>query len=384
LAIINKYGFKFDGVTSIASYKNELLPLDDFEINFNLKMSTNPISLNEYIFSSGDLYDGIYHIYVNTDGDLVFSIAFGFSNITTIKTLNNVNSGNVENIKIKSYHDGSSYKIEIYRNEILQNIKAYYTAETQINIVSIPTYGFGRTQLGYFYEGVVFDYTISTNGLKVFEETFDNVTKGTISVPGTEQYEIISSYERIGVLLEKKDSWLETTNSFSKVIEEYFYGGEITFSWDNPGVTSVQLLGYDEKLKSARILATSNNPAGNSVTFNVGEVAVRRMKVIIESSSTIGNVSYLIAHLFDIWTNTENTPTNARIIDNDVFYNSITLNNKAVSFRVPDEKTNIAKNLLQNKVYLDDVEYQMAGLNAVEFDINNWAYNANFIEVLNG
>jgi hypothetical protein len=408
LAIINKYGFKFNGATSIKAYTNPTLkPYDTFlyldfkykyvsdgdptdgasiipgntsdTYNEGLRLRTVKVGIEHrlyYTFSFGDSFSSPLQYSIINDGDEVSFCMNVYSDATDTYVDFWLNGINVNTSDI-SKRLGNIEQWDLSRFDIGNDIPGGNSGKTYSTLSNLALWNFSKTTQEITD---LFDNFDSTDA--VFIETFDQTTKGAIS--GTEQYEVIDSYERVGILLEKKDSWLETTNGFSKVIEEYFYGGEISFSWDNPGVTSVQLLGYDEKLKSARILATSNNPASNSVTFNIGEVAVRRMKVIIESSSTIGNVSYLIAHLFDIWTNTENTPTNARIIDNDVFYNSITLNNKAVSFRVPDEKTNIAKNLLQNKVYLDDVEYQIAGLNAIEFDINNWAYNANFIEVLNG
>jgi len=67
-----------------------------------------------------------------------------------------------------------------------------------------------------------------------------------------------------------------------------------------------------------------------------------------------------------------------------VSYSNDFIKTKTLSIKAPDALFNTASSILQNKVYIDDVEHGLVAKQASEHDIDNWSFDVSLLELING
>jgi hypothetical protein len=383
MPIVNKYGFQFASGTTIGVYTNPTLNMLDTKIRFTLKyMDPRP---HVFYYQGGTTFAADF-IGITTPSANRLEFRFQYnSNASgiTIQTPQDLIIGTLYDFEIIFSESAGNIKIELYRDDILiDSDTTPIGAITTMSFNENPSlYRFGdHHSLQRYTVSVLADFVVETDGIEVFNETFNEFTKGAIF--GDEQYTIISSTVITGVLLEKKDSWNTTEINYSQVIESYYFGGLISFSIEGSGSKKLTLYGYYDKARTTIFLG-SKTVTGNAIEFDIVSTSVRRLYFEIEGVNPLGNISYLISQRYDIWNNTEQIIKSTKNIDKFVYYSNETFKAKSLNLKVPDELRNKTLSLLEDRVYIDDVLHKFEAKNANEYDTLNWIYSASFMEILN-
>ena len=190
--VINTYGFDFDGATRISAYTSAVINLTDCNINFDIQASINDPS--KYILHS----DGVDTIYIGyqPDGDIYFQIVLDDGNSSFIRSDGTILTDKNHNINIKfeSVVFGVSFKFTLSIDGVYMSEYTFTSQKTELLLFESSNSTFGAIYLGsyqYYSQSTLSNFTVISSGEKVFEETFNNTTKGTIT--GTEQYTIIGT-----------------------------------------------------------------------------------------------------------------------------------------------------------------------------------------------
>ena len=184
------------------------------------------------------------------------------------------------------------------------------------------------------------------------------------------------------MLIEKKQVWLSNTSNFQKIVYDWFFGDSFTLAFGGVGTKDIQIGVYDDKLQGIFLVAVKST-TDNSITIDLPNKEVRSIAITINAEDDLGDVTFSILSSFDVTSNAENLPANSFSVDSFVYHNSPIIKGKSVAFRVPDQEINTAKSLFQNKVYLDNILYQVVSVKQSELDIYNRLFVVSFVEVLN-
>lgn len=393
MAIINKYGFDFDGATRIGFYKNADLNLIDTKYKFTVKKYDNN-TIGWLVKSTTPTVEATWGVSFQFAASNELGVLWGDNSTSFIVSGDSYNVGDVLDVEFIMYENPANplaIKGDLYVNgSIVATGTRFITANPFKIHGSIRDYSFGATDTGAipqlpsyidFTQSILSNFTIETNGVEVFKETFDNTTIGSIA--GTEQYAVISTTEIPGILVEKKQNWTNQNTRFQEIVYDWFFGDSFKLTFDGVGTKDMQIGVYDDKLQGF-FLAAVKNTTDNNITIDLPNKQIRRIAITIDSENDLDNVEFLISSVFEIMSNTEQLPTAPEIVDSNVLHNATLVKNKTIGFKVPDELVNTAKSLFQNKVYLDNVLYQVSNISVVELDINNKVFNVSFFEVLNG
>jgi len=375
---IDKYGFKFDGNTSIAAYTNPTLNKEDAKISFTAKI--RQLFDDVMILGRPNASGYTNYMEISMISNKLYVTFFGETHTNIFSSISEYEINDVLNVEI-IFTKNVNYFMTIIINGDSNLHQLFGISSGTFPLTQDSGYLFSAPPF-YNTLSIISDFIVETDGIEVFKESFDQVTKGIVS--GVEQYEIVSTEFYEGIIVNKTQTFqsFDDARSIREYVFDWFFGGEITINITgaNGFTKSVGIAGYDDKDERFYNIDGASVP-GQSVVFDVPNVQFRRLLLVIECDDDMDKIEVVIEKRFDTLSDETTLGMQSFTVDNVVF-SGVATETRNVAFRVPDEDMETMQSLLRGDVLLDGDLWRAMDNNEGEHDTTRKVFNSQFMRVL--